>query len=222
MENELLNMEYNLKPIDSEFLEFTYYYNEVLLNSTLGKYSEDIVDMVFRKQDKYFKKAHKNGKIPQYLKTVEYVHLNNDIIIPPGCYWLSESGRFSCLRMDYYLKGQSFILWDNFRKVLLPMIFTDLNGIDEENSTIFCRTAIPPLDKRGLADPTFINVDWIELSGDPSLQSDEYPKGVKHQLSELELYDVALEFQVSIRNNNDLYSTIMHKYPQDFGLLPCT
>ncbi|MCF8380084.1 MAG: hypothetical protein K9H49_10935 [Bacteroidales bacterium] len=209
-------MKYSLKPIDSEFLEFAYYYDEVLINTPFGRYSDYIFERVCQTRDKYLKTAYGKGKIPQALKNVEYVCLDNKIIIPPNCAWLSKSGRFSCLWMDYYLVYQSYILWDNFRRVPMPIIFNDLNGIDEENGTIFCRTPIPPLDRRGLADPTIVNLDWIELYGYPSPESDEYPKGIKHNYSQFELYEIALKYQESVNNPNDLQRTIMQNYPQDF------
>lgn len=83
--------------------------------------------------------------------------------LPPHCIYISRSGRYSAHRVDHLRQDQGYVLWDNLRKIVLPDLFHDLAGVDEENGWVFCRSmngfhqSIKPFW------PLRVNLDFIEL-----------------------------------------------------------
>ena len=106
----------------------------------------------------------KSNTIPQQLREVKYTYVKETgEMLPPGCVWISKSGRFSAHDMDYITGTQSYMLYDLKRKIHMPLVFHDLVGIDEDEQVIFCRT-LPGDDFHSIDydSPLRINLDWIE------------------------------------------------------------
>lgn len=209
-------MQYTTKPIDIEYLEFVHYYLEVLEHTSFRYYKSPIIDTIYKTREKYLKSFYDKGKLPQSLRNVEYVLLSDNKVLPPDCRWVSNSGRFCCLDMSYYTGVQSYILWDNYRKVVMPIVFYDLDGVDEENGTLFCRTVFPPLNEIHTSAPKSVNLEWIEFCQFLGPQTDEHPIGKKQNFTEHEIWNIASKNTLVIENRNDLLVRIIDIYQKDF------
>lgn len=152
------------KPIDTDYMIFY-----VSLIEILRTYNETWDERVCRLIEHFWVPVVgsflKDNKIPQQFEGSTYNELElNGNKLPPACMWVSKTGRFSAHDLAYILGTQGYMLWDIERKVLMPVVFHDLEGIDEENEIVFCRT-LPgsKFHSNGFHDPLKVNIDWIEM-----------------------------------------------------------
>ena len=150
------------KPIDNDYMTFY-----ISLIEILRTYNETWDERVCRIIEHFWVPVVgsflKDQKIPQQLKGSTYNELElNGNKLPPACMWVSKTGRFSAHDLHYILGTQGYMLWDVERKVLMPVVFHDLEGIDEENGIVFCRT-LDDLHTGFGSDPLIVNIDWIEM-----------------------------------------------------------
>jgi len=101
--------------------------------------------------------------IPEDFNSAEYSMIEEThTLLPPACVWVSKSGRFSCHDLSNVLSVQAYILWDTQRRVVSPLLFSDLVGMDEENDVFFCRT-LNVFHFGDYDSPLRINVNWINM-----------------------------------------------------------
>lgn len=152
------------RPIDSNYMVFLSAFI-LKLHSYQNKYRDDripaIIEYDWLEKIKYFRST---GNIPACFENAEYHKVKETgSLVPPGCQWISSSGRFSAHDLFFMTGFQSFLLWDLKRKEFLPLIFHDLEGIDEDKGFVFCRTLNPDIHFGGSSDPLKIDLEWIEV-----------------------------------------------------------
>ncbi len=150
------------KPIDNDYMIFYVSFIEILRT-----YNDTWDERVYRLIEHYWVPVVgsflKDQKIPQQLEGSTYHELElNGNKLPPACMWVSKTGRFSAHNLSYILGTQGYILWDVDRKVLMPLAFHDLQGVDEQNGIVFCRT-LGEFHSGWESDPLRVNLDWIEM-----------------------------------------------------------
>jgi len=161
-------MKIKKRKVDNDYINFLYgYFITLKRASETNKFMGYNVYYAVRYMiTRKFGDVLKTGKVPDKIKENEYSFIEgaNDFL-PPKCCWVSKSGNFSSHDLYYLLNIQSYILWDIKRKVVLPMIFHDMPGMDEKNNILFCRT-LPGNDfHSGQCNlPLRINTKWINMT----------------------------------------------------------
>ena len=151
------------KKIDNKYMDFLSAYFEMLTQyETLS--SDRIVTMVTHYYMPIIYRYLRSKEIPIEFKDVRYSVVDgSQAILPPGCIWISRTGRYSAHDLSYITETQGYVLWDLVRKVHSPKVFHDLVGLNEESSEVFCRT----LDNSHFGDynsPLLLNLEWIEVA----------------------------------------------------------
>ena len=152
-----------LREVDKKYMDFlVFFFHNIASYHSL--WSEDISRMICHFVFPLLSDYMKTGNIPKEFAggTYSVIEGSGDLL-PPGCIWVSKSGRFSAHDLAYVRSLQSYMLWDIKRKVHMPMAFHDIEGVDEKNNIVFCR---------GLGDfhaiwtnsPLTVNFDYIEAS----------------------------------------------------------
>lgn len=197
------------KSIDTGYLRFFSSYCESLISVSNDEWNYHIVsEAITYVLAMFFDDYFMNGIVPQRFENTEYFYDEDTACtIPPGCHWISKSGRFSCHHLDELIGGQGFILWDLKRRVVLPLIFHDLEGMDEENGIIFGRT-MSPIHRHGICSPMAIDPEWINVLRNCKSIPGEYPAGEPCSLSDDELSVIAQEGVKNLRNKKDLFEYI--------------
>lgn len=205
------------KQIDKEYLEFFTAYCEALRSVSNDEWDfQHVSDAISYTLGFYAIDFHMHGVIPERFEKAEYLFDDEaGYMIPPDGCWISKSGRFSCHRLHGLIGRQAFILWDLKRRVVLPIIFHDLEGIDKENGVIFCRT-MSPIHRHGYSSPMQINSEWIDILKYCISIPSEYPVGKASSLSDEEFYEIACATIVPLRNENDVLNCI--EFPDLEGL----
>jgi hypothetical protein len=153
------------RPIDNAYMLFFVSYCETLKN-TCGDYWNNhrmnrFIDYAIKEEKDEFINT---GEIPKkYNKATYQIIESTGSIIPPDCRWVSNSGRFSCQDLCSMIGTQAYILWDLKRKVLLPVLFHDLEGIDEKEHVIFCRSNNTVFHFGDYCDPLRLDLEWINI-----------------------------------------------------------
>jgi len=152
--------------IDSDYMDFLINYFITLHNVCFGneckRYSH-VCSSISYTLDIYvnYKDYH---IIPQSFNNADYYRVEKTgKFIPPGFCWISESGRFSCHDLSRVLGFKAYFLWDINRKVLLSLMFQNLEGIDENNGVLFCKTYPDDIHSWEKDSPLRVNFDWIEI-----------------------------------------------------------
>jgi len=200
-------MNISQKPIDKEYLRLFSAYCETLCSISNDEWDYHIVGESIRYiYGMFFSEIVLKESVPEEFSTVEYLYdKDTDCMIPPDCRWISKSGRFTCHDIYMLIGGQAYILWDLQRKVALPLIFHDLEGIDEENGFIFGRT-MSPIHRHDMNSPMAVDLNWINLLNYCKSTPDHYPGSEPHTLSIEEMNDIASSGILRLRNEKDLFS----------------
>jgi hypothetical protein len=98
-------------------------------------------------------------------------------ILPPGTEWISSSGRFAAVGIHQFVDNQCYVLWDLIMKKAMPLVFQDLEGIDENEQLVYCRTNGEYHNQGGRDAPMKINTEmcWDANDWDNTLMPKEYP-----------------------------------------------
>lgn len=80
--------------------------------------------------------------IDKKIKCNRIVFSDNEwFYLPPNVEWISPSGRFACIELGISLNiGNYYLLWDTVNEELLKLEFHDLEGMNETNGIMYCRT----------------------------------------------------------------------------------
>lgn len=200
------------KQVDEEYLRYFDSYCESLSSISNDEWNYHIVsESIAYIQDFFFSEYHLNGVVPERFEKSEYLfEEENSHMIPPACRWISKSGRYSCHFLDDLIGGQASILWDLKRRVVLPLIFHDLEGIDEQEGVIFGRT-MSPIHRNGYCSPMTIDLDWINILNYCVSMPFNYHGDKEHSPSEEELFKIAGAGIARMKNEKDLFNNF--KFP---------
>lgn len=175
-----------LKGVDDDYLALlSCYYQELSwrvscsrMHSVIESFVSPLIDLsLFAKkqneEDQYKINERRLSLIRRYLSMEDFEnalasskHLvvkDKNYMLPPHCIHISRSGRYSVHCVYHLRQDQGYVLWDNLRKKVMPDLFHDLAGVDEQNGWVFCRMmngfhqSIKPFW------PLKVNLDFIEL-----------------------------------------------------------
>lgn len=119
-----------------------------------SNYSDGILVRSSNVKDPFFKEYYiekdgsgfpAKGVIPKALDETyakaKYLEVSGKgYLLPPGCKTISKSGRYSVhLIRDSMTKKPLELVWDNYRRVMIPTYFYDLIGVDEVHSRVCYR-----------------------------------------------------------------------------------
>ena len=206
--NKYQNMKLLTSPVDTAYMHFFVCYCKTLKHtSVLNKHwiKNNVAESIDYVLGGYITNFLETNSIPDQFKTAEYYKLEGSgNMIPPGCEWISKSGRFSCHDLFDILGCQSYILWDINRKVALPLLFHDLLGIDEENGILFCRT-LCDFHFGNMDSPMRINLDWINMPHLCKSFPEDYDRGNYYDLTSKQQQDIITREAIRVgRTGNDL------------------